>query len=208
MSEARVFVVVDRGADRDDDAERHPIGQLGRDAVPEGALQLGFLERPGVEGGEHVFAQRVDVDASVGQLLGAFRPDVARKPGGDAKEIELARAYQVQRPSHQRGLVHELGDQRRFELVSLEIVEPRPQADVWRGGVLRLHAGEPLDRGHGVQLDPLEKHLPGERPAIQLPQGDGRPGSHGLANLPAGVGREGYLMGSRMTTGILREVFF
>src|ERR1035437_2490921 len=202
VAEACVLVVVDCGTDGGDDAERHPVRQVPGDAVPERLLELWLLEGPDVERGKDLFAQCIDVDAAFGQLSRPLRPDVARKPRRQAKQIELARADQVQGPSHQGGLVNEVGGQRMFELIPREGAKARPQPDVWRRRVLRLHPREPLDGAHRVEAGSLEQHLARECPAIQLPEGDGGELGQDQANLP-----HGYSAVSRTMTGILREVF-
>ena len=59
-----------------------------------------------------------------------------------------------------------LEDQLR-ELVGPELLEPRPESDVGRGGNLRLHADESLDRSRCGHLLPSEKHLPREQRAVE-----------------------------------------
>src|SRR5712671_758056 len=173
MSEARVLVVVDRRVE--DDAERDPVGQLSRDTMPERLLQLGLLERPLVKRHQDVLPQSIDIHAELLQLSRTFGPDMPRKPRREPEEVELARADEVQRAAHQRGLVNKVSGKCRLELLAFEVSDPRPKPDVRRRRVLRLHAGKALDRGHPVEIDALEQHLARERPAIQLTKGD-RPG--------------------------------
>src|ERR1700694_5463641 len=140
------------------------------DAVPEQLLELRLLERFGVDGGQDFLPERLDVDSALGELPRSLGPHVARKPRGDPEVVELARADQVQRSAHQRGLINEMRRQRLLQLFALEIPNPRPQADVGRRRVLRLHTRETLDRSHRVDVYALEQHLPRERPAIELPE--------------------------------------
>ena len=49
----------------------------------------------------------------------------------------------------------------------VEALEPAPQADVARRGVLRLEAGDRFERLGQRQAGPLEKELPGEERAVQ-----------------------------------------
>ena len=82
----------------------------------------------------------------------------------------LACGDQVQRAAHHRRL-HDLAAvdgalQRRAP----KSFDARPEPDVRRRRPLRLHPGEPLDRGQHADPLPLEKQLSRERRAVQLPQ--------------------------------------
>ena len=56
----------------------------------------------------------------------------------------------------------------RLELLRLEALEPRPQADVGRPRLLRLHSRQPADRVHGAELVALEQQLARQRRAAEL----------------------------------------
>jgi hypothetical protein len=74
----------------------------------------------------------------------------------------------MDRRAQQRRLHDGLALERTREVVPLERREPRPQADVARGGVLVLQAGDPLERPrHGEALAP-EEELTGEHRLPQL----------------------------------------
>src|SRR3979490_1400592 len=98
---------------------------------------------------------------------------MARIPRSESVEVEMLRADQVKRASHQRGLVNKMRGERSFELCSFEIVDSRPQSDVRRGRVLSLHAGDSLDRRHRIEVSALEKQLSGKGPAIELAERGG-----------------------------------
>ena len=83
----------------------------------------------------------------------------------------VARADEMQRPAHHRRLDHVAAEHRLLERLPSEAGEPRPEPDVRGGRPLRLHPGEPLDRGDRIEPLPLEQQLPRQRGAVQLPQG-------------------------------------
>ena len=89
----------------------------------------------------------------------------------DRVRVEVARADEMQRAPHQARAYHgALLLDRVPETRSIEVLEPRPERDVWRGRPLRLERGEALDRGDDRHRLALQKHLARERRAIQLPQ--------------------------------------
>ena len=53
------------------------------------------------------------------------------------------------------------------QLVGVEVLKPRPQADVGRGGGLSLHADEVLDRLFGGEALASQQHLPLQRGAVE-----------------------------------------
>src|SRR3712207_8782367 len=56
----------------------------------------------------------------------------------------------------------------RSQLVGVEALQPRPQADVGRIGSLGLHADKVLDRPDSWQLTAAQQQLPLQRGAVEL----------------------------------------
>src|ERR1700730_8610290 len=93
---------------------------------------------------------------------------MARIPRSESVEVELPRADQVKRASHQGCFVNKMRGERIFELFSFETADSRPQPNVRRRRVLGLHAGDSLDCRYRIEVSALEEQLPCERPAIEL----------------------------------------
>ena len=53
----------------------------------------------------------------------------------------------MERGAHERGFDNVVTFDQARQIVALELGQPRPQADIWRHGELRLHADQPLDGG-------------------------------------------------------------
>jgi hypothetical protein len=66
-----------------------------------------------------------------------------------------------------------LGDGGR-QLGAAEVAQPRPEAEVRPGRVLRLQAREATDRPDGVEVGAVEKQLARERRAAQFAEGQGQ----------------------------------
>jgi hypothetical protein len=73
--------------------------------------------------------------------------------------------------SHQGSLHHGALLKRAIQIPSLEALEPRPQADVSRGRVLRLQAAHALQAFGNRAVDALQQHLAGQHCSIELPPG-------------------------------------
>ena len=56
------------------------------------------------------------------------------------------------------------------ELLRIELGQPRPEAEVGRGGQLRLHPHQVLDRRERRHPRTLQEVLPSERGAVERPQ--------------------------------------
>jgi hypothetical protein len=74
----------------------------------------------------------------------------------------------VDRDSHQRPLDHRAPLERAPELIALEPLEPRPEADVHRRRVLRLEAADALERTRKRLAAALQQQLASEHRAIEL----------------------------------------
>ena len=83
--------------------------------------------------------------------------------------IEIARD-DMERAAHHSCLDHTPVDERARELLLAEPLEARPERDVRRRRVLRLHRHEPRDRFHDGHPPPLEQQLAREQRAVQLAQ--------------------------------------
>jgi hypothetical protein len=64
----------------------------------------------------------------------------------------VAGAYQVHGVAHQRDAYRAPLEDQAFQLVGMEVLQARPQADVRRSRGLRLHADQVFDRLDGGQL--------------------------------------------------------
>ena len=60
------------------------------------------------------------------------------------------------------------------ELRAVEVTEPRPQAEVRPGRILRLQGREPPDHLDGIDVGTLEEQLARERRAVQLASRQGQ----------------------------------
>jgi hypothetical protein len=74
----------------------------------------------------------------------------------------------VDRGPHQRRLNDLASLQRSRQRRALEALDARPEADVHRWRVLRLDAGELLERRGQRQVDSIEQPLAGEQRAVEL----------------------------------------
>jgi hypothetical protein len=74
----------------------------------------------------------------------------------------------VERGPHERRAHDVSVTQRCPQLVGVEALDPRPQADERRLRVLRLHAGQPFDGVDRTPVLPFEQALPGQRRAVQV----------------------------------------
>ena len=130
----------------------------------------------------------------------AEAPDPTGSPvladrGGEEPEVPPGR--HVDRGPHHPGLHDRLPLQRSREVVAPEAVQPGPEGDVPRGGVLRLEAPDAFDRPGDVRAESLQEALSSEEGTVQL----------SLGQRSAGVGRSGHRGGSlvhRPTSG--REI--
>jgi hypothetical protein len=140
--------------------------------VRQRAQQLRAALRPLAQQRQDLLAKQLGVGAPLGHL--PQRPGQQRVPvpAGDAVAVELPLADQVERSPHQRGLEHAAVNHRGLQLLAPEAAEARPEPDVRRRRVLRLHARQPLDGGRDVELGPLQEQLPGQRPAVELARAD------------------------------------
>lgn len=73
----------------------------------------------------------------------------------------------MDRHSHERPLNNRPFLQRAREVVALEALKPRPEADVHRRRVLRLQTGDALKRLGKRRSSPLEEELAGEQRAVE-----------------------------------------
>jgi hypothetical protein len=70
--------------------------------------------------------------------------------------------------AHQRGLHDRAPFQRARELVALKAGQSRPQADVHRRRVLRLHPADPFERARERFAPACQQQLPLEQRAVEL----------------------------------------
>ena len=74
----------------------------------------------------------------------------------------------MDRRPHHRGLDDAPALEPAGHRVTLEPVDPRPEADVHRGRVLRLKPAHPLEHPRKRSAHALEQHLPREERPVQL----------------------------------------
>ncbi len=65
------------------------------------------------------------------------------------------------------------------ELGGIERLDPVPECEVGRRGLLGLERHDPLDRVDDGQALAMQQHLPGERGAVELTGSESRAGRHG-----------------------------
>ena len=70
--------------------------------------------------------------------------------------------------SHQRPANRSAAGDQLGEITGVVGLEPRPQSEVWRLRLLRLHPDKLLERLLGRQLMPVQKHLASEQRAVEL----------------------------------------
>ena len=76
--------------------------------------------------------------------------------------------HEVQRAAHQRALDDLLAPERPRELLSTEVLEPRPERDVRRRDPLPLESGEALDRPGRAEPLAAQEQLPEEQGSVEL----------------------------------------
>ena len=93
---------------------------------------------------------------------------LARSSIAERERPVVAARDEVDRGPHQRRLDDRPPLERARECVALEPVQPRPQADVHRGRVLRLDPADPLERPRDRRPRPLQQVLAGEEGPVQV----------------------------------------
>ena len=110
--------------------------------------------------------------AGITATLGPQPPLLARRPHTGGEQPEVAGRDDVDGGAHQSGLHHTASLQCAGQVAEGETLEARPEADVGRWGVLRLHTGHPLHRPVDGKPPPTEEQLALEDGSIQLPRGE------------------------------------
>jgi len=96
-------------------------------------------------------------------------PAPARVANRDGERPVIALGDQVDRRAHQRRLDDRPALERAGQRVTLQALHARPEPEVHRRRVLRLKAGNSLERSRNGQPRPIEQQLPGQQRAVQLP---------------------------------------
>jgi hypothetical protein len=89
------------------------------------------------------------------------------RPHQGAEREAVAGAHQVDGVAHERDSHRAPLQDKAGELVGVESLKPRPQADVGRVGRLGLHADEVLDHLQGGQRLAAQQQLPFEQRAVE-----------------------------------------
>ncbi len=143
-----------------------PEADAPRGVLPDQLLNLGAAQRTACEGAPDPCRRRRH-----GPRFRRVDADPPATPGvadGQRKRPVVARGDEVDGRAHQRPLRHRSPLERPRQPGALEALDPRPEPDVHRRGVLRLEAGHALERpGQGERFPP-EEQLAGEQSAIQL----------------------------------------
>ena len=153
--------------------EVHPQADQARRLLAHQLLDL--LAPHGRAAGERLADPLRGLDGRVGLRRPQPRR-AARLPHGDGERPVVLARDEVDRAAHQRGLDDAAVLQRAREVVAREAVEARPQADVHRRRVLRLHTRHPLEEARDRVRGPLEEALAREEGAVEraLRQGVGQ----------------------------------
>ena len=113
----------------------------------------------------------VHVDAAQQRRGRAQVPLLATRTRRDGEGPVVGCRHHVDRGAHDGRLDDGPVLQRPGQRRPVEVLEPAPQADVARRGVLRLEAGDRFERLGQRQVGPLEQELPGEERAVQAALG-------------------------------------
>ena len=92
---------------------------------------------------------------------------LAARARGERERPVVGRGHHVDRGAHDGRLDDGPVLQRPGQLRPVEVLEPGPQADVARWGVLRLQAGDRFERIGQRTTGPLEEELPAEHGAVE-----------------------------------------
>jgi hypothetical protein len=115
-------------------------------------------------------------------------PRLARGAASLREEPEVPRRDDVDGRAHQRGLDGAPALERAREILETEALEARPEPDVPRRRVLRLQAGDLLERPAEGQARPFEEQLTCEQRAVQVARREdalARPPAHSSSSLSA-----------------------
>ncbi len=161
------------GARRRDPDHVHPEP----DAVPYRLGEPGGGEQPGQLGlagraGGEPFADQggggLDVDALQLAPRRPGPPVAAGAPDGLGERRVVGGRDDVDGDPQQGRLHRPPLLQRPGELLAAEVAQPRPEADIGRGGVLGLEPGDLLERGRDGEGRALEEQLAGEQGPVEL----------------------------------------